>query len=119
MPIPIDYVGVIEQLEESTLAHILEWKNQKFGFETAIANSKFSIWAGDDGDTGIPFVAFAMLDESGNTLDSFYVEPDDDDYETMRLFFSMAKRYALKIPSRLESVKKALQDLNKQSKNSS
>lgn len=113
MPIPTDYTKIIDALTANTEAGRLEWKDDSFGYESSINDSRFTTWSGTDQETEVPFVAFALMDEKRNILDSWFVEPEDDDYETMRLFHAMAKRHGLRIPARLSRITKALEDMGR------
>lgn len=111
MPIPVDYEDIIQSLTTNTEAGHLNWTSNVFGYKAEIANSQFSTWAGNDEETDVPFVAFALNDLSGNTLDTWFIEPYDDDYERMRIFHALAKRHALQIPDRLAKIKTALKEM--------
>lgn len=108
MPIPSDYKEIIENLFVATDSGRARWESTKFGFEISVLESRFMIWSGVDEENGVAFVSFALTDERGKNLDTWYVDESDGDYELMHRLFSGAKRQALGISKILENLKSAI-----------
>jgi hypothetical protein len=108
MPIPNDYQDIVDTLLEKSSNGQAHWKRGQYGVEIEIDDARFSIWGGNDEHTGEAFVAFALNDASGVTLDSWYVDERDSGYDQMRLLFAAAKRYADGIPQRLKGIREQL-----------
>ena len=111
MPIPSDYRDIVVSLLEKTDTGHVHWKRERFGIEVEVENSKFTLWAGTDENSDEAFVAFSLNEANGATLDSWYVDENDEDYDLMRRFFAAAKRYAHGIPQRLSSLKESIENL--------
>lgn len=105
MPIPKDYRDILNSLAGKSENGQVNWKSNRFGVEVAVNESKFLIWAGTDEETGEPFVSFALHDLTGKTLDSWFVDGSDYDYDFMSRLHNSAKRHALGIPQRLAELK--------------
>ncbi|TYC60720.1 hypothetical protein ETQ85_04800 [Zoogloea oleivorans] len=112
MPIPKDYKDIVTALFEKTNAGRVNWKNSRFGIEVKVDKSKFKLWSGTDENTDEAFVAFALNDLNGSTMDSWYVDEGDADYDQMTLLFSAAKRYANGVPQRLSELKNVILKLD-------
>jgi len=108
MPIPNDYEDIVETLLEKSNSGLARWRSGQFGVEIELEDARFTMWSGNDEHTGDAFVAFALNNVNGATLDSWYVDDGDSDYDKMRLLFAAAKRYADGIPQRLKSIKEQL-----------
>ncbi len=108
MPIPEDYKEIIKDLSQATAEGRVLWRDTKYGIEIKVSNSKFELWSGEDEDTGIPFISFALSDLFGRRLDGWYVEKGEAEFEFMHLFFSNAKRKASGIDERLTSIKEVI-----------
>jgi hypothetical protein len=111
MPIPKDYKDIVTTLLEKTNTGRVNWKKSRFGIEVKVEKSGFKLWSGTDEHTDEAFVAFALNDVNGATIDSWYVDAGDVDYDQMTLLFAAAKRYAHGIPQRLSELKNAISNL--------
>lgn len=108
MPIPNDYKDIVETLFSATDEGRVKWSQARFGYEVAVQGSRFQIWNGTDEENGQAFVSFALADEKGKPLDSWYVDESESEYETMRNFFYSAKRRALGISKILSGLKEVI-----------
>jgi hypothetical protein len=108
MQIPNDYREIVNMLAEKTESGKVHWRKEKFDISVAIEKSRFSIWAGNDEHTERGFVAFALQDSKGATVDSWFVEEGDDDYPLMQRFHGAAKRHALGVPAKLRQLAESI-----------
>jgi hypothetical protein len=108
MPIPNDYKEIIAKLANKTDNGKVHWRKEKFDISVAIDKSRFSIWAGNDERSEEGFVAFALQDAKGATVDTWYVEEGDEDYSQMLQFFGSAKRHALGVPATLRKLEESI-----------
>jgi len=108
MPIPSDYRPILDSLSARTDEGRVFWRSGKFGIEVGIDGSKFALWAGTDEETANEFVSFALQDGAGKTIDSWYVDENEDDYDYMRRLFNAAKRFALGVPQRLAKLQEII-----------
>lgn len=114
MPIPADYQDIVNQLVKKTEHGAVYWRQDKFGIRVGFESSQFSLWAGDDEHTGEPFVAFALQDQDGSTIDSWYVEEHEgQDYSVMYQLFTAAKRHAAGVPEKLRALRAKLAEADK------
>ena len=104
MPIPSDYAEIVTALTEKTQEGALRWEKSPFTVFAEIDRSKFSLWAGDDEITGTPFVAFSLSNADGETLDSWFLDESDDDYQRVLDLFKAATRHAHGVPARLKEL---------------
>lgn len=103
MPIPNDYHQIVSMLIDKTEAGLAHWRQDRFDISVSVGGSKFSIWAGTDEHSEEPFVAFALHDEKGATIDSWYVEENEGpQYHLMHRLYKSAKRRASGVPERLQ-----------------
>lgn len=108
MPIPTDYIEIVENLLSATTSGRAKWIRTRFGYQISILESQFKIWSGTDEDNGRGFVSFELADDRGNSLDTWYVDDSEAHYDQMMQLFSGAKRQALGIPKILSSLKEAV-----------
>jgi hypothetical protein len=108
VPIPTEYSDIINILLEAAREGRVRWQGGRYAAVVSVSGSQFAIWAGTDEETGDPFVAFALQDPQGESLDNWYVDQGDVGYEVMRELHQRARRQTQGIPQRLESLKKAL-----------
>jgi hypothetical protein len=104
MPIPDDYNTVLSALAEKTQEGVLEWKEGSYDLSVTVDSSKFSLWAGTDEQTDEPFVAFALKNQAGKAIDSWYVDQSDQDYYDVLDLYRLAKRHANGVPSLLQNL---------------
>lgn len=109
MPIPSDYKEIIDTLLSATENGRAKWGKVKFGFEISVLESKFLIWSGTDEESNQEFVSFALTDDNGKTLDTWYVDGLEGDYDKMHRLFAGAKRQALGISKILAKIQTAIQ----------
>lgn len=109
MPIPSDYQNIVDNLLSATEAGRAKWGRTKFGFDISILESKFIIWSGTDEESDQGFVSFALADDAGKNLDTWYVDETDSDYDKMQRLCNGAKRQALGIAKLLSSLQVAIQ----------
>ncbi|HMQ14163.1 MAG TPA: hypothetical protein PKD21_12000 [Candidatus Competibacter phosphatis] len=108
MAIPNDYKDIVETLYLATDEGRVKWTQARFGFEVTVQGSRFQIWSGTDEENGQAFVAFALADEKGKTLDSWYVDESESEFEWMHKLFYGAKRQALGISKILAGLKEVI-----------
>jgi len=108
MPIPKDYRDLLNALVGMTDEGRVNWRADSTGVEVVVDDSKFAVWAGTDERTDEGFVAFALQDLTGKTVDSWYVDDGDEHYDLMNVFFLSAKRQALGVPDRLAKLKDSI-----------
>lgn len=108
MPIPNDYRELTSSLASLTDQGRVNWKYDGFGVEVLLEDDRLNLWAGTDEHTEQRFVSFALKDRRGETIDSWYVDEADIDYDPMNRFFLAAKRHALGIPDRLARIQSAI-----------
>jgi hypothetical protein len=109
MPIPNEYREVVNLLSDKTDDGLVHWRSEKFDVSVVFEGSRFALWAGNDENSEEPFVAFALQDLSGTTLDSWYVEGHEGiDYTRMHNFYKSAKRHALGLPDKLRKLRESL-----------
>lgn len=109
MSIPSDYADIVQMLLAKTDSGNVHWRKEKFDISVAIDGSRFSLWAGNDENSEEPFVAFALQDENGTTLDSWYVEENEGSaYAVMHRLYIAAKRQAHGVPSKLKQLRDKL-----------
>ena len=102
MPIPRDYLEIIDDLIAKTQKGRAGWQSAPFGVELNVQKDmKIGMWGGKDENTDEPFVSVALQDAQGKNIDNWYVDGSDADFARMNLFFSDAKRHALGVPQRL------------------
>lgn len=109
MPMPPDYRELVDLLSEKTEQGMVHWNSDRFDVSVVFEGSRFAVWAGTDENSEEPFVAFALQDLKGATLDSWYVEEHEGaDYTRMHNFFKSAKRHALGLPDKLKQLRESL-----------
>lgn len=109
MPIPSDYRDIVTMLLTKTDQGLVQWRRDRFDTTVSIDGSRFSIWAGNDEHSEEPFVAFALQDAKGSTLDSWYVEEQEgSDYVLMLRLYSGAKRHASGVPDKLRVLREKI-----------
>lgn len=113
MPIPKDYREIVSKLMRMTNEDRVNWKAGNFGVEVTVDRSRFTLWAGTDEHTEEPFVSFALMESNGQTLDSWFVDANDDDFELMSNLQGAAKRHAMGIPQRLSELRNILDSAQK------
>lgn len=111
MPMPNDYRDIIKALSLKTEEGNVEWRKDKYTVSVTVDHTKFALWAGNDENSDVPFVAFGMYGPQGNVLDSWYVDESDPDYaETIALYRS-ANRHAQGVPARLKELAGRISEL--------
>jgi hypothetical protein len=109
MSIPADYRDIVVALLDKTDQGAVHWRQDKFDIGVSFEGSKFSLWAGHDDNTEEPFVAFALQDDKGATLDSWYVEEHDGtDYTMVHRLYQSAKRHAAGVPEKLRALREKI-----------
>ena len=109
MPIPSEYQEIISSLLSATNDGRAKWGKAKFGFEISVLESRFVIWSGTDEENDQGFVSFALSDDKGRTLDTWYVDESEAEYDQMQRLFAGAKRNAFGISKILASIQSAIQ----------
>ena len=108
MPIPKDYIEIIEMLNAATGDGRVRWKKTSGGtISVLVPPSRFDIWAGTDDQNERGFVAFAIREASA-VVDNWHVDEGDKDYELMSELHKSAKRQAFGVPEKLQSFKDLL-----------
>lgn len=108
MPIPNDYRELLGSIAELTDKGRVNWKFDGHSVEVVLDEERFALWAGTDERTDEGFVSFALKDKRGETLDTWYLDADDDDYDFMNRLYLSAKRHASGIPDRLARIRKLI-----------
>lgn len=108
MSIPNDYRDLLNSLTDLTDNARVNWKFDGHGVEVLIGKERLLIWAGTDERTDESFVSFALKDKAGNTLDTWYLDADDEHFDFMNRLYLAAKRHALGIPDRLKRLQESL-----------
>jgi hypothetical protein len=108
MSIPNDYQELLGTVAELTDKGRVNWKFDGHAVEVLLEEDRFVIWAGTDERTDEGFVSFALKDKRGETLDSWYLDAGDEQYDFMNRLFLSAKRHALGIPDRLARIRDLL-----------
>lgn len=112
MPIPNDYLPLINKLATASREGRVLWKQTPYGgFAVTVAGTNFEIWAGTAEDSDLGFVAFGLAnpkEKRRSPIDTWSVDEGDDDFSRMRDLFGDARRQALGIANRLTSLEKAL-----------
>lgn len=108
MPIPTDYRDIVAMLAAKTAEGNVHWRKDRYDLSVVLENAKFSIWAGNDEQSELPFVSFALHDTNGSTIDSWYVEEGESDYSKMHQLYMSAKRHAAGVPDKLREIKNLL-----------
>lgn len=105
MAIPSDYKDILDDLSKATAEGRVRWAATKFDVEVSVSGSKFTLWSGKDVTTKRNFVAFALSDHNGKTLDTWQVDECNPEYDFMRDLYAGARRKAMEIPQRLASIR--------------
>ena len=105
MAIPAEYKDIIEMLAIATDEGRVNWAATQFGLEVALASSKFALKAGSDVSGKGEFVSFALSDTNGKTLDIWLVKEGSEEYRLMHGMYMAARRKALGVPQRLDSIR--------------
>lgn len=108
--IPEDYTQVIELLFEKSSKNELNWRPTSNEEKFLVNFEKFSIsitTGGGEGD--LPYILFNVLNESGKTIDNFYVGHGEEWYDNCEEMYGRARRKALKINEAISQLKKELQ----------
>ncbi|BEP42987.1 hypothetical protein [Variovorax sp. V15] len=108
MSIPSDYYELLRDLSERTDKGEVNWKFERLIIELALDEERIAIWAGTDERTEEGFVSFALKDKHGETLDTWYLDAGDKDYDFMNRLYLAAKRRALGIPNRLTRIRESM-----------
>jgi len=111
VPIPNEYVDIVETLLLATRGRRVRWRIGSHGISVGIAGSQFAVWAGTDEQTARPFVSFALQDAKGEILDSWNVDMGEREYEPMNELYQTAIRQAKGIPEKLKELQKTLKTL--------
>jgi hypothetical protein len=112
MPIPKEYQPLITRLATKTAEGKVRWQPTQYGgFRVLVSGTAFDVWSGQDQQTEVDFVSFALADPGRpkrENIDSFSVDAGDDDFDKMLRLYADARRHALGIPARLSALEKAL-----------
>lgn len=106
--IPNSYRPLINELSKKTEKGNVNWKMKDHLLEVNTGEEIFVLWAGTDERTEEGFVSFGLRDFSGNNIDNWFVDADNEDYDLMHTLFTSAKRHALGISARLEKLQAKL-----------
>ncbi len=107
MPIPNEYLDVIQMLATATSEARVRWQKTDFGIEVSISGSKFQLWTGTDENTERGFVAFGIR-EGKALVDSWFVDEGDKDFELTNDLFQSARRQAFGVSQKLDRLKELL-----------
>ena len=110
---PKDYRDLLIDLLKMTDEGRVNWKSDQHSVEITVDENRFVLWAGTDERTDEGFVSFALRDTAGNTLDTWYVDAGNADYEFMNTLFGAAKRHALGVPNRLAQLRAKMSSVGK------
>lgn len=109
MPIPKDYRDILNNLAAMSDDGRVKWKSAPFGVEVAVKESKFVLWAGTDEETDRPFVSCSLQNHAGKTLDSWFVDAGDADFDFMNRLHGAAKRQAMGITKILAELRDVIE----------
>lgn len=108
MPIPKDYVEIINMLNTATQDGRVRWKRSTTGkIVVLVPPSQFEVWAGTDDETEREFVAFGMR-EANQLVDNWHLDEGDVGYGLMSDLYQSAKRQAFGVPDKLQGFKDLL-----------
>lgn len=110
MPIPKDYLELMESLRQRTDDGKVRWTVDGASVDVTLGGERLSLWAGTDEQTEEGFVSFGLKDQKrgGDLLDSWYLDAGDRDYDALNTLYLSAKRHALGIPDRLKKIQEAI-----------
>jgi hypothetical protein len=108
MPIPKDYLEIIEMLNTATQDGRVRWKQSSSGtIVVSVPPAQFEVWAGTDDESERGFVAFGMR-EARALVDNWHVDEGDVNYGLMNDLYQSAKRQAFGVPEKLQGFKDLL-----------
>lgn len=110
MPIPDEYQEICQLLEEATQEGRVRWIDKQ-GTTVTVRLPEFNveIWSGEDEDSQKGFVAVGLRNHSSQKLmDNWYIEEGDNQYEFLYRLWQSARRHAMGIPGKLDSLRNLL-----------
>jgi hypothetical protein len=112
MPIPKDYRDILETLAQATEEGRVSWHKGTGRVEVSVSGTRFAVWAGTDEETEQAFVALALLEKDGKTIDTWFLDAGDPDYDFMAHLHGDARRHAMGVPERLAAIRAALSKMD-------
>jgi len=114
MPIPSEYRDICDMLLKATNAGRVNWITKEGDFKVILPEYTFIIWSGTDEESNKEFVAVSLkLPGDRKSIDNWYVEEGDVDFEKLTELVGKARRYAHRVPEKLDSFRKLLKGLAK------
>lgn len=119
MPVPLQYRDLMADLEKATSAGEVEWNVDKAGTSVFVelGENVLKLYAGEDEDSGSFVSATLMLPSEFQkttpgrraSLDHWYLDEGDEDYQRIYNLIMAANRKAKGIDQRLEQMRRLLQ----------
>jgi len=110
MPIPEDYVDIVNNLREATAQNRVVWEEESGGAAIRFPTFRFCIWSGFDEESEGEFVAVAIRDESGKIIDSWHIDQGGEGFGLLRDLCKSALRRARRIDEKLEVLRNKLKE---------
>lgn len=113
--IPPDYEVLLKKLRTTTEKGMRSWietsDDQKFMMKVGLnsVSVRQSNYYDDDGDYLGDVVSFEVINQKGDTIDTFVTYWSDPEFQEMNNFYKMARRNALKID---KTISQLIQDLD-------
>lgn len=114
MPIPAEYEDLLENLLSKSRRGTVEWREaagNKSKFYIAFSRFALEMFDGTNNDDS-GFIVVALRGDSGNPLDSFWVDEGDAGYGQLRELHALARRKARRIDVALAELKAELDSEN-------
>lgn len=111
MPIPNDYKEIIKALTGKTEEGNVGWRKDKYTISVTVDNTKIALWAGNDENSDVPFVAFGLYGPHGAVMDTWYIDESDGDYAQVFQLYQSAHRHAQGVPARLKQLAGLISEL--------
>ena len=112
MAIPDEYQDIIAGLSKATDEERIRWTLEKFGLEFEVAGFKLVLNIGNDFERKLAYATFALTEKNDKMLDIWRVDEGCQEYDFLYDLYLRARRKALGIPQRLESIRAELRKSN-------
>ncbi|APO80195.1 hypothetical protein BL240_01275 [Pseudomonas putida] len=105
---PSEYREIVLGLVEATNESRVNWYIDRHDVQVRLQDAVVKLWSGTDEQTDVPFVSFALTDLKGKMIDTWFLDQGAKDYDHVFKLYSDARRKALGIPQKLESLRAQL-----------